>query len=55
VINSDAEVYGGSGAGNYGGLFADPRDWNGRRHSLNLTLPGNSTLIFKYEGSEKPR
>jgi 1,4-alpha-glucan branching enzyme len=47
VINSDASVYGGTGAGNLGGLNAEEVPANGRKFSLCLTLPGNSTLIFK--------
>ncbi len=53
VINSDASTYGGNGAGNLGGLYADPIDWDGRRYSLSLTLPGPSTLIFKHEGERR--
>lgn len=50
VINSDAECYGGNGAGNYGGVSSEPIPWDHHMHSLKLNLPGNSTLIFKYEG-----
>ncbi len=48
VINSDASVYGGKGAGNMGGLRTEQVSAHGRPHSLCLTLPGNSTLVFKY-------
>jgi 1,4-alpha-glucan branching enzyme len=48
AINSDADVYGGTGAGNMGGMNADEVPANGRKFSLNLTLPGNSTVVFKY-------
>jgi 1,4-alpha-glucan branching enzyme len=49
VLNSDADLYGGNGAGNLGGLPSDPISANGRMHSLCLTLPGNSTMVFKYQ------
>ncbi|NBD37433.1 MAG: 1,4-alpha-glucan branching protein GlgB [Verrucomicrobia bacterium] len=50
VINTDAECYGGGGGGNFGGLHTDAIAWDNHMNSLKLTLPGNSTLIFKYEG-----
>lgn len=50
VVNSDAVEYGGRGEGNMGEVVADPIPWNGKEFSLNLTLPGNSTLIFKHIG-----
>ena len=49
VINSNSEYYGGSGVGNLGGLAAERTPCNQQPFSLNLTLPGNSTLVFKYE------
>ena len=52
IINSDADVYGGTGAGNMGGLNAEEVPANGRKFSLNLTLPGNSTVVFKYTGTK---
>jgi 1,4-alpha-glucan branching enzyme len=48
LINSDASNYGGHGDGNLGGIETDPIAWGGHFHSLKLTLPANSTLIFKY-------
>jgi len=50
MINSDAEIYGGHGYGNGGGAGTVPEAWNGQAQHLNLVLPGNSTLIFKFEG-----
>ena len=47
VLNSDAEVYGGSGCGNAGGIEAAPVPVNGRKHSLCLTLPPLGVLFFK--------
>ncbi|MEX0326656.1 MAG: 1,4-alpha-glucan branching protein GlgB [Puniceicoccaceae bacterium] len=50
VLNSNAEVYGGDGTGNLGGMDSDPIAWDGHNHSLKLTLPSNSTSIFKFSG-----
>ena len=47
VLNSDAEVYGGSGCGNAGGVEAAPVPVHGRTHSLCLTLPPLGVLFFK--------
>jgi 1,4-alpha-glucan branching enzyme len=47
ILNSDAETYGGSNLGNWGGQHADPIAWQGRSHSLSLTLPPLSTIGFK--------
>jgi 1,4-alpha-glucan branching enzyme len=45
-INSDAEIYGGSGIGNLGGVFADPVPMHGRPFSLRLSLPPLGVVIF---------
>ena len=47
ILNTDAETYGGSNVGNYGGLQAESIPWQGQSHSLNLTLPPLSTIAFK--------
>jgi 1,4-alpha-glucan branching enzyme len=47
ILNSDATCYGGSGAGNAGGLHADEIGWHGRSHSLNLTLPPLGIVALK--------
>ena len=46
AFNSDASEYGGSGTGNYGGAEATPLPYHGRSHSVNLTLPPLSVLVF---------
>jgi 1,4-alpha-glucan branching enzyme len=46
VLNSDAQMYGGSGVGNCGGVDSAPVPAHGRYHSLMLTLPPLSVLIF---------
>ena len=48
-LNSDARHYGGSGAGNLGGVVADALPIHGRSHSLLLTLPPLSVLFLRGE------
>jgi 1,4-alpha-glucan branching enzyme len=47
LLNSDAQIYGGSGMGNLGGVEAAPVPAHGRRHSLSLTLPPLAMLLLK--------
>lgn len=47
VLNSDADIYGGSGCGNAGGAEAVPVPAHGRDHSMSLTLPPLGVLFFK--------
>ena len=49
VLNSDARHYGGSGAGNLGGVESAPVAAQGRFNSLALTLPPLSTVFFRLE------
>ncbi len=51
VLNSDAELYGGSGVGNFGGVEAGPVATGDMYHSLILRLPPLGVLFFK-QGSE---
>ncbi len=48
-INTDADVYGGSGQGNLGGVNTTDEGRDGRPHSLKLNLPPLATLIFAHE------
>jgi 1,4-alpha-glucan branching enzyme len=48
VLNTNSEYYGGSGAGNEGGRLAEEVPCNGFTHSINLTIPPLTTLIFKW-------
>jgi 1,4-alpha-glucan branching enzyme len=50
IINTDAETYGGSNVGNYGGTQSEDRQWMGREHSILIHLPPLATLAFKLEG-----
>lgn len=47
VLNSDAEIYGGGGCGNSGGVEATSIPAQGRYYSLSLTLPPLGVLFFK--------
>ncbi len=50
VLNTDAETYGGSNIGNYGGQFAEEgHAWQGKPHSLLLNLPPLSVIGFRLE------
>ena len=44
ALNSDAEIYGGSGVGNYGAVSADEVPWHGMSASAAVTLPPLATL-----------
>ena len=46
VFNSDAEIYGGSGMGNMGGVNATEEGWNNRPYSISITVPPLSTVMF---------
>jgi 1,4-alpha-glucan branching enzyme len=47
VLNSDAKEYGGSGLGNMGRVESAPVPFHGKDHSLSLTLPPLSVVVFK--------
>ncbi|HZM33678.1 MAG TPA: 1,4-alpha-glucan branching protein GlgB [Burkholderiales bacterium] len=49
LLNSDAQHYGGSGMGNFGGLDAAPMPYEDYSHSLTLTLPPLAALVLKPE------
>ena len=49
LINSDAEEYGGSGHGNFGGVEAECLPMHGKEFSFSLTLPPLAIVIFKKE------
>jgi 1,4-alpha-glucan branching enzyme len=50
IINTDAETYGGSNVGNMGGFEAEDFPWQGRTHSLMISLPPLATVAFKCAG-----
>jgi 1,4-alpha-glucan branching enzyme len=47
VLNTDAETYGGSNVGNYGGVHADAIPWQGQSHSISINLPPLGVVAFK--------
>jgi 1,4-alpha-glucan branching enzyme len=47
ALNSDAEVYGGSGVGNLGGVDAEEMPHHGRSHSLVLSLPPLGAVLLR--------
>lgn len=47
LLNSDAQVYGGSNLGNGGGIMAEPFAAHGLPNSIVVTLPPLSVLYFK--------
>lgn len=49
VLNSDAECYGGSGAGNAGQARTQPTASHGKANSLILTLAPFSTMLFAHD------
>jgi len=49
ILNSDADLYGGTGHGNFGVVEASPIPSHGRYYSLSLTLPPLGVLFFRQE------
>ncbi|MGR7023522.1 1,4-alpha-glucan branching protein GlgB [Geodermatophilus sp. URMC 62] len=50
VLNTDAEGYGGSGVGNYGGVDAVEEPWHGQPYSATLSAPPLGTVWLLHEG-----
>jgi 1,4-alpha-glucan branching enzyme len=49
LLNSDAQVYGGSGIGNRGGMHTDAWGYHGRDQSLVVTVPPLGIVMFVAE------
>ncbi|MBN2470827.1 MAG: 1,4-alpha-glucan branching protein GlgB [Anaerolineae bacterium] len=47
ILNSDAEVYGGSNVGNLGGVYTDEHFSHGHHNSLSITIPPLGVVILK--------
>ena len=47
IMNTDAEVYGGSNIGNAGGVHSEDRAWMGQTCSISITLPPLSCVILR--------
>jgi len=46
LLNSDAEIYGGSNQGNLGGAVSSDGDCQGQAQHITITIPPLSTVIF---------
>ena len=51
VLNTDAQTYGGSNQGNYGGVWSEPHGWQGQGNSIVLKLPPLSVVAFSCHSS----
>jgi 1,4-alpha-glucan branching enzyme len=51
VLNSDAQVYGGSNIGNLGGVVATDHKCHNQPYSAEVTLPPLSIIAFKSEAA----
>ena len=47
LLNTDADGYGGSGAGNLGGVNAEEQAWHGHDQSIPLTLPPLAVVLLQ--------
>ena len=47
MLNTDAEVYGGSGVGNLGQVTAEEIPWNNRPCSVSLRIPPLGVVILR--------
>ena len=52
VLNTNAGEYGGTGVGNFGEVFTQDHPFHDQPASVELTIPGLTTLWFKWEGEE---
>jgi 1,4-alpha-glucan branching enzyme len=52
IFNSDAEIYGGSGIGNFGGKQSEPVKYKTWENSIKATLPPLALNIYKLERVE---
>ncbi|UUX95103.1 1,4-alpha-glucan branching protein GlgB [Aquabacterium sp. J223] len=49
ALNSDADVYGGSGLGNPGGVDSRPLPAQGQLHSVRVTLPPLGMIVLRHQ------
>jgi len=47
ILNSDSEIYGGSNAGNFGGIRANAEGHDGRPYSVDICVPPLAVVVFK--------
>jgi 1,4-alpha-glucan branching enzyme len=48
VLNTDSEIYGGSGVGNLGAVTADGPAWHGQASSASIRVPPLGALWLRY-------
>jgi len=51
LLNSDATVYGGSGIGNYGGIWSDEWSQHGHGQSISVRIPPLAVVVLKLEAA----
>jgi len=49
ILNTNGKRYGGDGAGHAAPVKTNPTKWDDRLHSVELTLPGMSTMFFRFQ------
>lgn len=54
LLNSDAALYGGSNAGNLGGVTAEANEMHGQPFSAEFTLPPCSVCVFVVDSQPEP-
>jgi 1,4-alpha-glucan branching enzyme len=47
VLNSDADVYGGGGQGNLGGVESESTAWHGMPNLVTVTIPPLGAVFFE--------
>ncbi|WP_020579296.1 1,4-alpha-glucan branching protein GlgB [Actinopolymorpha alba] len=54
ALNTDAEMYAGSGVGNFGAVTATSEGWHGQPASATLSLPPLGTLWLRFDPGARP-
>jgi len=49
VVNTDSELYGGSGVGNLGEVRTDEVPWHGFDFSVSLRVPALGAVWLRYQ------
>jgi 1,4-alpha-glucan branching enzyme len=47
ILNSDADVYGGGGQGNLGGVESEPTPWHGMANQVAISIPPLGAVFFE--------
>ena len=54
VLNSDAEIYGGSGVGNLGGVDSVDVPWHGMEQSVTINVPPLAVVLLAPSAEPEP-